>query len=87
MSLSLALARALARPFWALRFEPILEQHYQQDIAHPRRRHLLISLTVAILAYASFSIWDWILMTEAFWVISLLSALVVLGGGVTVLCL
>ncbi|ALZ86719.1 diguanylate cyclase [Pseudomonas oryzihabitans] len=87
MSLSLALARALARPFWALRFEPILEQHYQQDIARSRQRHLLISLTVAILAYASFSIWDWILMTEAFWVISLLSALVVLGGGMTLLAL
>ena len=81
MSLSLALTRALARPFWALRFEPVLERHYQHDIARSRRRHLRISLTVAILAYASFSIWDWILMTDAFWLISLLSALVVIGGG------
>ncbi|QNQ97468.1 diguanylate cyclase [Pseudomonas oryzihabitans] len=87
MSLSLALARALARPFWALRFEPVLERHYQRDIARSRRRHLRISLTVAILAYASFSIWDWILMTNAFWLISLLSALVVVGGGLVLLAL
>jgi diguanylate cyclase (GGDEF)-like protein len=87
MSLSLALARALARPFWALRFEPVLERHYQHDIARSRRRHLRISLTVAIVAYASFSIWDWILMTDAFWLISLLSALVVLGGGAVLLAL
>jgi diguanylate cyclase (GGDEF)-like protein len=87
MSLSLALARALARPFWALRFEPVLERHYQRDIARSRRRHLRISLTVAILAYASFSIWDWILMTDAFWLISLLSALVVVGGGLVLLAL
>ncbi|MDR6180688.1 diguanylate cyclase (GGDEF)-like protein [Pseudomonas sp. SORGH_AS 211] len=87
MSLSLALARALARPFWALRFEPVLERHYQHDIARSRRRHLRISLTVAIVAYASFSIWDWILMTEAFWLISLLSALVVVGGGAVLLAL
>lgn len=87
MSLSLALARALARPFWALRFEPVLERHYQRDIARSRRRHLRISLTVAILAYASFSIWDWILMTNAFWLISLLSAVVVVGGGLVLLAL
>jgi len=87
MSLSLALARALDRPFWALRFEPVLERHYQHDIARSRRRHLRISLIVAILAYASFSIWDWFLMTEAFWLISLLSALVVLGGGLALLAL
>lgn len=87
MSLSLALTRALARPFWALRFEPVLERHYQHDIARSRRRHLRISLTVAILAYASFSIWDWILMTDAFWLISLLSALVVVGGGLVLLAL
>ncbi|WP_273861013.1 GGDEF domain-containing protein [Pseudomonas sp. LA5] len=87
MSLSLALARALARPFWALRFEPVLERHYQRDIARSRRRHLRISLTVAILAYASFSIWDWILTTNAFWLISLLSALVVVGGGLVLLAL
>ncbi|HCV78489.1 GGDEF domain-containing protein [Pseudomonas oryzihabitans] len=87
MSLSLALTRALARPFWALRFEPVLERHYQHDIARSRRRHLRISLTVAILAYASFSIWDWILMTDAFWLISLLSALVVIGGGLVLLAL
>ncbi|WP_282280793.1 GGDEF domain-containing protein [Pseudomonas sp. PS02302] len=87
MSLSLALARALARPFWALRFEPVLERHYQRDIARSRRRHLRISLTVAILAYASFSIWDWILMTNAFWLISLLSTVVVVGGGLVLLAL
>lgn len=87
MSLNFALARALARPFWALRFEPVLERHYQHDIARSRRRHLRISLTVAIVAYASFSIWDWILMTEAFWLISLLSALVVVGGGAVLLAL
>lgn len=87
MPLILSLDRALARPFWALRFEPLLERHYQRDIARSRRRHLRISLTVAILAYASFSVWDWILMTEAFWVISLLSALVVVGGGAVLLAL
>ena len=87
MSLSLALTRALARPFWALRFEQVLERPSQHDLARSPRRHLRISLTVAILAYASFSIWDWILMTDAFWLISLLSALVVMGGGLVLLAL
>ncbi len=87
MSLSFSLDRALARPFWALGFEPVLEQRYQLEIARSRRRHLRISLTVAILAYASFSIWDWILMTDAFWVITLLTGLVILGGGAVLLAL
>ncbi|KUM42756.1 GGDEF domain-containing protein [Pseudomonas sp. EpS/L25] len=87
MSLSFPLDRALARPFWALGFEPVLERHYQLEIARSRRRHLRISLAVAMLAYASFSIWDWILMTNAFWVITLLTSLVLIGGGAVLLAL
>ncbi|MEH3021706.1 MAG: GGDEF domain-containing protein [Pseudomonas oryzihabitans] len=87
MSLSFPLDRALARPFWVLGFEPVLERHYQLDIARSRRRHLRISLTVAILAYASFSIWDWVLMTDAFWIITLLTGLVLLGGCAVLLAL
>ncbi|APQ12658.1 GGDEF domain-containing protein [Pseudomonas oryzihabitans] len=87
MPLNLTLARALDQPFWALRFEPELEQHYQQDIARSRRRHLRISLTLAILAYACFSIWDWILLANSFWAVTLHSLLVVLGGSAVLLAL
>ena len=87
MPLNLTLARALEQPFWALRFEPELEQHYQHDIAWSRRRHLRISLTVAILAYACFSIWDWILLTDTFWAVTIHSLLVVLGGSGVLLTL
>lgn len=87
MPLNITLAQALERPVWALRFEPELERHYQHDIAWSRRRHLRISLTVAILAYACFSMWDWVLLTDTFWAVTLHSTLVVLGGSAVLLTL
>ena len=66
MSLSLSITRALQRPCWQMRFDKALEARYQRDIAEVRRRHLCISLSVAILVYAGFVVLDWFLLNPTF---------------------